>query len=493
MKDHLPKKLSIFIGGFMGPSYLVEMDLKESVLRYQYFRNETKKELKIQPTPQQWEKFWIQMNKSKVWSWKPFYEISNDAWNDAKIIDPESENTWLYAPGRGGEYWDDFYSKGIMAIGWDYLGDLSKTKLEIADAIRNHDKDPESSKKNNANSCFSFCRSMRVGDSVFAKVGNTKIVGWGIIISEYFFDNTRETFKHIRKVDWKGKGQWVVNEDNRFALKTVTDITKYSKFVLYLQSLVDSAELPSESIQYWWLNANPKIWDLGAVPIGTKETYTSHNAKGNKRRVYQYFAQVKPGDILLGYIASPLRQISALCKVTNGLHSTPEGEAFEFEKIEQFPEPVSFGHLQSVPGLEKCEPLINNQGSLFKLKTEEYEIIRSILDEANEFIEGRTSQEPEYTIEECSKAIGYSLDKLYSWKGAIGRKKQAVFYGPPGTGKTFIAHHLAKHIVGGSDGIIDCIQFYHHILSSRRIPPFPIPLFLDTEFTEAADKDILSR
>ena len=393
---------------------------------------------------------------------KPFYEISNDAWNDAKIIVPESQNTWLYAPGRGGEYWDDFYSKGIMAIGWDYLGDLSKykTKLEIADAIKKYDNDPESSKKNNANSCFSFCRSMRAGDSVFAKVGNTKIVGWGIIISEYFFDNTRETFKHIRKVDWKGKGQWVVNEDNRFALKTVTDITKYSKFVLYLQSLVESAELPSESIQYWWLNANPKIWDLGAVPIGTKETYTSHNAKGNKRRVYQYFSQVKPGDILLGYIASPLRQISALCKVTNGLHSTPEGEAFEFEKIEQFPEPVSFGHLQSVPGLEKCEPLINNQGSLFKLKTEEYEIIRSILDEANEFIEGRASQEPEYTIEECSNAIGYSLDKLYSWKGAIGRKKQAVFYGPPGTGKTFIAHHLAKHIVGGSDGIIDCIQFH---------------------------------
>lgn len=70
MNDHLPKRFTIFIGGFMGPSYLVEMDAKESVLRYQYFRNEAKKELKIQPTPQQWKKFWIQIDKSKIWSWK---------------------------------------------------------------------------------------------------------------------------------------------------------------------------------------------------------------------------------------------------------------------------------------------------------------------------------------------------------------------------------------------------------------------------------------
>ena len=404
---------------------------------------------------------------------KPFYEISNDAWNYAKDEDgpdddteddddAESQKTWLYAPGRGGKYWEDFYLKGIMAIGWDYLGDLSKyiTKLEIADAMRDHDKDPKSSKKNNANSCFSFCHSMRAGDYVFAKIGTAKIVGWGIINSDYLFDPTREVFKHVRRVDWKAKGKWTVSGDKKFALKTITNITKYSKFVQYLHSLVETGEVVNSSIQHWWLNANPKIWDLGAPPVGTKETYTSHNAKGNKRRVYQYFSQVKPGDILLGYISSPLRQISALCKVTKGLHPTPEGEAFEFEKIEQFLEPVSFSDLQSVAGLEKCEPLINNQGSLFKLKPEEYEIIRSIIDEANEIIEGSTDRESVYSIEECSKAIGYSLNKISSWKGAIERKRQAVFYGPPGTGKTFIAQHLAKHIVGGSDGIIGCIQFH---------------------------------
>jgi 5-methylcytosine-specific restriction protein B len=40
------------------------------------------------------------------------------------------------------------------------------------------------------------------------------------------------------------------------------------------------------------------------------------------------------------------------------------------------------------------------------------------------------------------------------------RKKQAIFYGPPGTGKTFIASLLAKHLVGGTNGIRQLVQFH---------------------------------
>jgi len=67
---------------------------------------------------------------------------------------------------------------------------------------------------------------------------------------------------------------------------------------------------------------------------------------------------------------------------------------------------------------------------------------------------------PEYSIEDCAKIIGFPTDKVASWISAIERKKQAIFYGPPGTGKTFISSHLARHIVGGTDGIMDCIQFH---------------------------------
>lgn len=33
---------------------------------------------------------------------------------------------WLYAPGEKAKLWDDCYNEGIMAIGWDEIGDLSQ-------------------------------------------------------------------------------------------------------------------------------------------------------------------------------------------------------------------------------------------------------------------------------------------------------------------------------------------------------------------------------
>jgi len=423
------------------------------------------------------------MERTKIKFQKPFYEISFDAWLDdnQSTVTPKKEKPpistgqryWLYAPGSGGEHWESFYSQEIMAIGWDYLGDLHKypSKQALADTMREHDSNPESSKKNDATSCFSFCNEMQLGDVVFAKIGGSRLVGWGIISSDYAFDTSRSFFKHVRHVDWKLKGQWSVSDDNRFALKTVTDVTRFSDFTKYLLSLMGkpsvsdgeeaTADMPnSAKVQYWWLNANPKIWDIVAPAIGTIQTYTSHNAQGNKRRIYQYFKQVRPGDVLFGYVASPLRQVVALCKVTKGLHQTEEGEVFEFEKVVQFAQPVSFRELQAVPELKKCEPLINNQGSLFKVTAEEYEIIRNIIDEANEPVAGKGGVAPLYSLDECSEATGFAKEKLAYWVAAIERKKQAILFGPPGTGKTFLADHLARHIVSGTDGLIDFIQFH---------------------------------
>lgn len=359
-----------------------------------------------------------------------------------------------------------------MAIGWDDLGDLKQypTKNDIVRVMREIDNDPEASKKNNAMSCFSFCKIMKPGDHVLAKTGSNKIVGWGIVGSDYSFDPSRLSFKHIRKVDWKERGEWITSVDNKLPVKTLTDITRYSDFVKYLNTLVGIPEIDEEYInvnppndsskQYWWLNANPKIWDIISAPVGSTQTYTSHNTQGNKRRIYQYFTQVKPGDFIMGYVASPIRQVVALCEVTKGLYESDEGEVFEFKKIEQFPEAIAFKDLQSIPELKNCEPLINNQGSLFRLKPNEYDTIRSIIDEVNEPVVGKGTVEPVYSLEECMAATGLPMVTLKSWKSALERKKQAIFFGPPGTGKTFVANHLARHIVGGMDGFIDFIQFH---------------------------------
>lgn len=117
---------------------------------------------------------------------KPFYEISYDSWLDAnestvtakkESLSGRSQRYWLYAPGEGGEHWDKFYTQGIMAIGWDYLGDLSQypSKQDVANAMREHDGTPESSKKNDATSCFSFCKICTLEILFLRKLGGIEL------------------------------------------------------------------------------------------------------------------------------------------------------------------------------------------------------------------------------------------------------------------------------------------------------------------------------
>jgi hypothetical protein len=72
----------------------------------------------------------------------------------------------------------------------------------------------------------------------------------------------------------------------------------------------------------------------------------------------------------------------------------------------------------------------------------------------------RTGMQPIYTLEECADATGISEETLEGWVHAIERKGQAILYGPPGTGKTFIAHHLARHLISGGDGFSQLLQFH---------------------------------
>ena len=45
--------------------------------------------------------------------------------------DLETKRYWLYSPGNGASIWDECYQKGIMAIGWDEIGELTKYCIVI--------------------------------------------------------------------------------------------------------------------------------------------------------------------------------------------------------------------------------------------------------------------------------------------------------------------------------------------------------------------------
>ncbi|XHX79539.1 MAG: AAA family ATPase [Stenomitos frigidus ULC029] len=67
---------------------------------------------------------------------------------------------------------------------------------------------------------------------------------------------------------------------------------------------------------------------------------------------------------------------------------------------------------------------------------------------------------PTFTLSDCAEATQLDEGLLHDWVKALNRKRQAVLYGPPGTGKTFLARHLAQHLIGGGNGFVDMVQFH---------------------------------
>ena len=166
-------------------------------------------------------------------------ESSNSVLGDDDI---DETRYWLYAPGSSASKWDEFYNKGIMAIGWGAIGDLSEyqTKEEMRLAITEK-LSPEKSNTNSAHATWQFCNEMKPGDIVFVKKGTNKIIGKGIVQSDYYFDDSiTDGYKNCRKVDWVIKGEW--NHPGKAATKTLTDITQYTEYVEKLNKLVVDEE-----------------------------------------------------------------------------------------------------------------------------------------------------------------------------------------------------------------------------------------------------------
>lgn len=172
--------------------------------------------------------------------------------NTAALADEDVHTVryWLYAPGEGSCMWDEFYTSGIMAIGWGEIGDLSAFDSKDAMKIKMREVIDESlSYKNAAHATWQFANEMKIGDIVFVKKGMHQIIGRGVVMSDYEYDDTRDDeYKNIRQVDWTHNGEWP--HPGQSVMKTLTDITSYTDYVEKLDSLFeDETEEDAEDVE----------------------------------------------------------------------------------------------------------------------------------------------------------------------------------------------------------------------------------------------------
>jgi 5-methylcytosine-specific restriction protein B len=149
----------------------------------------------------------------------------------------QSRRIWMYAPGKDAIYWDEFFDAGIMAIGWDALGDLSQygSPEDIAAAHKDAIGTSENP-RNDARACFDFAKTMQPGDIVYAKRGTSKVIGCGFVTGPYEWQPSRPKFKNTRSVRWTVRGDWT--HKDTLTIKTLTDITEYADYVADLEQLV---------------------------------------------------------------------------------------------------------------------------------------------------------------------------------------------------------------------------------------------------------------
>lgn len=195
----------------------------------------------------------------KEYEYHSFPELSYYAWKSNQSGKTEETTTttvdsniketnyWIYSPGDNASMWDEFYKSGIMGIGWDDVTDLKgfSSKEEIKDYMKKV-YDPSYSYKNNAHCLWQFANEIKVGDVIFVKKGMHKIIVKGIVTSDYIYDTSRSTYKHIRKVDWQNKGEW--EHPGQAVMKTLTNISAYPDYVQKLLALFaeDTSEEVSE-------------------------------------------------------------------------------------------------------------------------------------------------------------------------------------------------------------------------------------------------------
>lgn len=307
-------------------------------------------------------------------------------------------------------------------------------------------------------------------EEVIKKIGGFEQKGKGNYYKHYtetdfikvinsFYSNEWKVFKETFE-KFNLAGELIIPEDKFQSLLKRTLQVKENRDI---ELPKDTTHEPDDDINYWWLNANPKIWSISKHNIGEKQTYTTHNEKGNKRRIYKHFEATKRGDLMIGYESTPTKQIKAIYEITQGIHNTTNGEEIEFELIEKLEIPIHWNDLKNNPSLQECEVFINNQGSLFKLTEEEYEIIREVIDNKNIITEKLLKSEniKSYKFSDDPDKPFISETDFLNTVSLLKRKKNIILQGPPGVGKTFIARKLAYEIMQEvKDANIEMVQFH---------------------------------
>ena len=167
---------------------------------------------------------------------------------EKNIPNDESINYWVISPGENSRLWNQFHSENMIAIGWDYLGDLKNydSKEAVEQKIAEQ-RDDGVRPVNDTKAVWDFYHEIQTGDVVYVKEGIKRILARGVVTGDYYFDERASEYKHRRKVEWHQVGKWELHQT--FAQKTLTSLNAYPNLIQEIDQVVNEDYIDPKEVE----------------------------------------------------------------------------------------------------------------------------------------------------------------------------------------------------------------------------------------------------
>lgn len=329
-----------------------------------------------------------------------------------KLVGPggdidDSINYWVISPGENSRLWDSFRAGNIIALGWDYLGDLKSYDLkETVERKMTEQRGDGVRPTNDTKAVWDFYREIQIGDTIYVKEGIKRILARGIVMGDYYFDDKSAEYKHRRKVEWQQVGRWEIHQT--FAQKTLTCLNSYPSLIQEIDQVMNEDFI------------DPKTAEINEFRNWLSNQVSDTGVNLNDKTVKQ--------------------KINAL------------------KDIEQRFDTLIFGETD-IEELKQLKDVVVSDETYQKYKG----VSGSSIDYYIRYAESKpTVQDNDsYTTEDFLSDVFIEKHDLVRLMSLLENKKNLILKGAPGVGKTYIAKRLAYAMMEEKDETrVQMVQFH---------------------------------